>query len=43
MMTLSAALLLSALMGTYILGLSSLAYLMPKNPGKKYAHAKVRS
>ncbi len=42
-MTLSTALLLTVLMGTYILGLASLAYLMPENPGKKQAYAKARS
>ena len=42
MMTFSIALLLTTLMGTYVLGLASLVYLMPENPGKKIATVKVR-
>ena len=42
MMTLSTALTLTTLMGAYVLGLASLSYWMPDNPGKKVAYAKAQ-
>lgn len=42
MITLSTALVLTTLMGTYILGLASLSYWLPENPGKKVTYAKAQ-
>ena len=39
MMTLSTAIVLTTLMGAYILGLASLSYWLPENPGKKVTYA----